>query len=108
MLLIRGFTLFDFQHFLHKIFFPILIPLLDTTLIPFFFSRYIGMYMPSYRLRTILTRFAIHAYLLLRLIWYLTYSTIKSLVVMHNEIRDDKYLLGTVLTNRSKEMNKTQ
>jgi hypothetical protein len=101
MLLMRGFLHFDLQHFLQKIFLPIVLPLLDLACIPFFCARLAGCFVSSYMLRTLFVRLSGHGYILLRCVFYLLFNSLNYLVTLHNEIRDSRYLVGTQLANRS-------
>ena len=98
--MIRGFQQFEFQHFVQKIYLPIVIPLMDLVCIPFFISRCCGMFTESYLVRTLLVRYSMHGYIVARCAWSLLCTLSQYLVNLHNEIRDTRYLLGTELTNR--------
>ncbi len=103
MVMIRGFVHFEFRHFMSKVLFPVARPLLDLALIPGFAGRLIGMHVQCYYLRTLLSRFSLHLYVLLRTIIFVVHSLIKQSIALHNEIRDSRYLVGTRLTNREQE-----
>lgn len=99
--MIRGFEQFDATHALRTILCPVCIMLLDLLLIPHFLARVTCAFVPSYLLRTLVMRFCYHAYILLRIGAYAAYCAVTTLIKLHNEVRDSKYLIGTKLTNRS-------
>lgn len=101
MLLIRGFEHFDAAHALNNILCPVCLMLLDVLLVPHFLARIACAFVPSYLARTLLMRFCYHAYILTRIAVYAAYGVATTLVKLHNEVRDSKYLIGTKLTNRS-------
>lgn len=100
-ILIRGFAQFDAIMAVQRIVLPVLIPLLDFTIVPYFFARLCCLGLDSYLLRTCVVRFSLHAYVLLRVLawmvarWYTYFAT------LHSEIRDSRYLIGTKLINRN-------
>eukprot|EP01041_Mallomonas_annulata_P006604 gene6604-13369_t len=102
LVVIRGLTNLDVYFILNKIFFPILIILLDHLVTPFFFARLLGMCigMNSYVTKTLLVRFSFSFYVFLKLSWWGSLKLYAMLKKLHNEIRDSRYLLGTELTNR--------
>jgi hypothetical protein len=99
-ILIRGFSQFDAKTTLEKVVFPIAVFLMDLSFIPYFFAKILTMFIKSYFMRTMLVRFCIHIYIFLRVSFYAIYTSYHYLVVLHNEIRDSRYLIGTQLTNR--------
>jgi hypothetical protein len=101
MTLIRGFIQFEFFHFLKRLFFPILLPLMDLIFIPYCFAKSAGMLMDSYLYRTMMIRYCIHIYICLRVLWYVVFTSFQYAINLHNEIRDNRYLLATELTNRA-------
>ena len=102
MLFIRGFELFDAKHALNSIVFPVVLILLDLLLVPHFLARAACAFVPSYTNRTLMMRYCYHAYIALRLTVFAVHHVVVTLVKLHNEVRDSKYLVGTMLTNRDK------
>ncbi len=101
-IIIRGFAGFDAGTTLRRVVLPTICALLDFLLVPYFLARAAGMLVQSYLLRTLMVRFCIHAYILLRVTVWAARHLVVYLVTLHNEIRDSRYLIGTKLTNRVK------
>lgn len=100
MLLIRGFEQFDAMHAVSTILLPVCVILLDFLLVPHFLARAACVLVPSYLARTLMMRFCYHTYIMIRIAVYVAYRVAVTLVKLHNEVRDSKYLIGTRLTNR--------
>jgi hypothetical protein len=100
MMTIRGFAHFQLDHFMSKIFWPLAGPLADLVFVPFFLSRFAGMFIESYLMRTLLVRVSMHIYLLVRLTVFLSTAAFNYLITLHNEIRDSRFLIGVELSNR--------
>lgn len=79
---------------------PIMLYLSDFLVIPFFISKLISYFISSYTIQTLLVRYSFLFYLVFRLLFKLTIVAYGYLIVLYNEIRDTRYLLGTELTNR--------
>ena len=100
MLIIRGFERFDAHAAIFHIVAPVTMRLMDMLLVPHFLARVAGIFAPTYMARSLMVRFAVHAYLAVHIVGWGVVSLQRYLVSLHNEIRDERYLVGTRLTNR--------
>ena len=103
-ILIRGFAQFDAWETLIHVIIPVIVKLLDLILVPFFLARTATIFIQSYFMRTLLVRFSLHLYIVLRIVFFVIRQVYTYLVTLHNEVRDSRYLIGTKLTNREKLM----
>ena len=103
-IMIRGFAQFDAWSTFINVIVPVTRRLFDLLLVPFFAARTASIFIQSYLLRTILVRFSVHIYIGLRILFYVIRQVYQYLVTLHNEVRDSRYLIGTKLTNREKQM----
>lgn len=79
---------------------PICIALADMLITPYFLARVAGaLFTTSYAVQTALIRLSFLAYFLLSLLVHACSQLHRHLVVVYNEIRDSRYLVGTELTN---------
>jgi hypothetical protein len=101
-ILIRGFAQFDAGTTLFKVVLPVTATLLDFLLVPYFLARVACLFVQSYLLRTVLVRFSIHIYIVMRVLIFAVRHVYTYLTTLHNELRDSRYLIGTKLTNREK------
>ena len=97
---IRGLEQFDATVVLVNVVLPVLTILLDFTVVPHCMAQLAGLTVRSYLLRTVLVRFCLHIYIASRLTFYFVREAQRYLVTVHKEIRDQRYLVGTQLTNR--------
>lgn len=103
-ILIRGFAQFDAWSALVNVIIPVTRRLFDLLLIPFFAARTATIFIQSYFLRAMLVRYSVHIYIGLRILYFALRYVYQYLVTLHNEVRDSRYLIGTKLTNREKQM----
>lgn len=96
----HGFVNIDFVYILTHIIIPLMFELMDMICIPYFTARFIGLFIDSYVVQSLLVRFSFVTYLLLKLLWIGTVYLYAHLVKLHNEIRDSRYLLDMELQNK--------
>ena len=90
----------DAYYVMTSIIFPITIALADKLIIPYFFARVLGAALTnSYALQTALIRYSFLAYFLLLVVVHACSHVHRHLVLVYNEIRDSRYLIGTELAN---------
>ena len=97
-----GLTNIDLCFFVSELYLPFMNICLEYILTPFFITRTICLfYIPNnYSLQTIITRFSFVGYLLVVQLKNLIEIGCKSLIKLHNQIFDSRYLVGTELANR--------
>ena len=95
-----GFEKSDFVFILTSIILPVTFWLLDFLLMPYFIARFMCYFTSSYALQTNLVRYSYVTYLLVRILHKLSKLVYGRLMILHDDVRDSKYLLGQELRNR--------
>lgn len=97
----QGITHIDFTFVLREILFPVIWNLLEFLAVPYVLGRVIGLVVTTdYDTRSLIMRLSFVTYMCI-LLAYDAWGIMKSSIVkLHNDIRDARYLVGTELTNR--------
>ena len=78
---------------------PMTMKLLDYLCTPYFIARLLGLFITSYRAKTLLVRLSFLSYFAARVSFLISDYIHKNLVKWYNDLRDSRYLIGTELTN---------
>ena len=96
----QGVTNIDIRFVFLEILIPLVIMCLDHLLVPYFVSRTICFYIPSYETQTIVTRYSFLVYFMI----FKLFDSMTAVFIyfggLYNQVRDTRYLIGTELTNR--------
>lgn len=95
-----GFEKSDSMFILTSIILPVTFWLLDFLLTPYFIARLMCYFTSSYALQTNLVRYSYVTYLIVRALHKLSKIVYGRLMILHDDVRDSKYLLGQELRNR--------
>lgn len=97
----HGITHIDFTFVLREILFPVIWNLLEYLAVPYVFGRVIGLAVTTdYDARSLIMRFSFVTYMCVLLAYDACIAMKSSIVKLHNDILDARYLVGTELTNR--------
>ena len=97
----RGVANVEARFILFDIITPILIWLSDFLFIPYFLSRLLSLFIDSYETQSLMVRFSFLIYFFLRIFNEFSKVILKNVMMLHDSIRDSRYLVGTELTNLS-------
>jgi len=105
VIVMRGFAQFDAWYCIRNVVFPVSMILLDFSLAPYLISLTLqkGQHFIPLGLTPFTALFhhwRYHVYVSLRMLLLTCQTTFKSIVQIHRQVRDSKYLIGTQLHNR--------
>ena len=95
-----GFANFNTAFIITQVLVPLLVPLLDALLVPFFVSRLLCVFVQSYHTQTLISRYVYLAAVGLCLLGWLLRAAVSHLGKVYEQLVDSRYLLGTELANR--------